>query len=421
MNIEDILDQQIDDRTKGVPGGTDPFKILDIPSKKWNILKEDLPLPLMVLKKSSMDHNAKTFREYTKKQNVLLAPHGKTTMCPQIFKQQFEDGAWGLTAATVNQVQVYRRYGVNRILLANQLLGEQNIRYIVEEINADPKFQFYCLIDSNAQLDLILTGLKKYKISRPLHLLIELGCLGGRTGFRNDEEARLAIDKINQSNDVLFSGVEAFEGILKTSEQVSIFMKRIKDFLEKLTFSNTKTQEEFIITAGGTSYFDLVISAFKGFKISRKIVIIIRSGCYITFDSGIYHKAIEKALEEKRLVPETLKSSLEIWSYVQSIPEAGLGILSMGKRDCPYDAGFPKVEKIFRPKIGFIEIQPQYFEITATNDQHAFLNFNDKSDIKIGDMICCGISHPCTAFDKWRFIPVVNDDYDVVDGYLTFF
>jgi len=35
--------------------------------------------------------------------------------------------------------------------------------------------------------------------------------------------------------------------------------------------------------------------------------------------------------------------------------------------------------------------------------------------------VCLGISHPCTAFDKWQLIPVVDEEYRIVDVVRTFF
>ena len=94
MNIQGILDTLLDDRTKGIPGGTEPFALKDIAGKGWRVLKEDLPLPLLVLKQSALDHNRQVFKAFLEEHHVSFAPHGKTPMAPQIFKKQFEDGAW---------------------------------------------------------------------------------------------------------------------------------------------------------------------------------------------------------------------------------------------------------------------------------------------------------------------------------------
>ena len=148
--------------------------------------------------------------------------------------------------------------------------------------------------------------------------------------------------------------------------------------------------------------------------------VLLRSGCYVTNDHGAYRTAQEEARHDpNRPWNAQFRPALEVWSYVQSLPEPGLGFLTMGKRDVPFDAGLPVPFKRYRPGTGFLDIGD--CEIFNTNDQHAYVRFFPNSDWQVGDMICSGISHPCTAFDKWRFIPVVNDDYDVTDGVLTYF
>lgn len=60
--------------------------------------------------------------------------------------------------------------------------------------------------------------------------------------------------------------------------------------------------------------------------------------------------------------------------------------------------------------------------MSALNDQHAFLR---GGDVAVGDAVCLGLSHPCTAFGKWSLIPVVDDAEAaaprVVDLVRTFF
>ena len=74
---------------------------------------------------------------------VVIAPHGKTTMSPQLFRRQMADGAWAITVATAHQLQVARSFGFQRIILANQLVGRQAIRYVLAELERDPGFDFY--------------------------------------------------------------------------------------------------------------------------------------------------------------------------------------------------------------------------------------------------------------------------------------
>jgi len=59
--------------------------------------------------------------------------------------------------------------------------------------------------------------------------------------------------------------------------------------------------------------------------------------------------------------------------------------------------------------------------VRRLDDQHAYLAVPDGGGLSPGDLVGFGISHPCTTLDKWRVIPVVDDDYQVIDAVHTFF
>jgi D-serine deaminase-like pyridoxal phosphate-dependent protein len=103
---------------------------------------------------------------------------------------------------------------------------------------------------------------------------------------------------------------------------------------------------------------------------------------------------------------------------VLSRPEPELALLLMGKRDVPYDIDLPSPFAVRGPE-GLRDVTGM--QVTELNDQHAFLRLPADDPLAVGDLVGSGISHPCTAFDKWRLIPVVDDDYTVVDAIHTFF
>jgi D-serine dehydratase len=426
MTLDDIKATVLDGRTKGIPGTAQPFALGDIAQQGWNVLREDMPLPLMVLKRSALDHNAAVFGEYLVANDLSLAPHGKTTMSPQIFAEQLGHGAWGMTAATVNQVQVMRAYGVNRIVMANQLLGKSHLQTIAAEINGDPAFNFYCFVDSVAQLRNMASHLGT--LSRPIKLLMEVGAKGGRTGLRTLDDAAALATAIAEADPKLFrfAGVAAFEGVVpgldKSTAPVDDFAGFVVEVARNLPVSLYAGLDEFILSGGGSSYFDIVAERFKTLRLDVPVRVLLRSGCYVTHDSGSYNAAQDAAKADAHRHehhPADLEPALEVWAYVQSMPESGLAFLSMGKRDVPYDAGLPVPTTRYRPGTGFLPVGSS--QVFATNDQHAYVRLGADADWQVGDLVGCGISHPCTAFDKWRFIPIVDDSYDVVDGVLTFF
>ena len=432
MNVAAIEDQRLDHLFKGLPGGTGGLPLGDIGAQRWNVLREDLPLPLALLKQSALDHNSGWMRRFLQRSGAVLAPHGKTTMSPQLFHRQLADGAWAITVATVHQLQVCRDHGVQRVLLANQLIGKQAIRYVLDELHRDPDFDFHCLVDSVEGVRLLRDAARAHPMTRPIQLLVEGGYPGGRTGARSVREALEVARAVHAAGPQLsLRGVEGFEGLIspasadEAGDQVLAFLDSLVEITARCEAEGLFAPGPLILTAGGSAFYDLVAERFARADIDRDILVVTRSGCYLTHDSLMYREAFQRLLErspDTRGLGEGLRPALEVWAYVQSRPEPGRAILTMGKRDCSWDAGFPIPLTWYRPgEHGSPQPLPPGHRVTDLNDQHAFLALPPESALRVGDMVGCGISHPCTTFDRWQLLFEVNDDYDVVSAIRTYF
>ena len=94
----------------------------------------------------------------------------------------------------------------------------------------------------------------------------------------------------------------------------------------------------------------------------------------------------------------------------------------MGKRDVGSDAGLPAPLVWFRPgAMDRPEPVPFGHQVTGLNDQHCHVALPRESPLRVGDMVGFGIGHPCTTFDKWQLMMVVDEDYTVIDAIRTFF
>lgn len=425
------LDVTIDRRTKGVPGLAQSFALSRIGDKNWNVLRGDMPLPLAILKEPALANNSRWFFDFVSKADVSLCPHGKTTMCPELFHRQLADGAWGITLSTAHQVQVGRSFGLKRILVANQIIDPPFADYVLSEIAADPDFDFYCLVDSLAGVEFLKERARRTAGPRPLQLLVEAGMAGGRTGCRTLEDGLAIARAVSGAGPWLsLRGIEGFEGVVPPSAMIDPSpIHTLLDFVADLTQACASEQlfapGEIVLSAGGSAYFDIVVDRLAAIPLNAKRRVVLRSGCYVSHDSDmytVYFKAIRERSELARSISGQLIPALEILAYVQSRPEPGLALLTVGKRDCSYDHHLPVPLGVVRPgrDKAPIPLKGEH-AITALNDQHAFLKLPPISDLAIGDIVVLGVSHPCTTFDKWDVLYGVDHAYNVVSAFKTYF
>jgi len=427
----EIDDMVLDDRIKGMPAGVAPFPLAEIGRHGWNVLAEDLPLPLAVLKESAVARNTDWMARFVAGAGALLAPHGKTTMSPQLFRRQLDAGAWAVTVATIHQLQVCRRFGVRRVVLANQLVGRQAIAAVIAMLRDDPGLDFYCLVDSEAGVGLLARALAADPPGRPLQVLLEGGYPDGRTGCRDLATAmRVARAVRDAAPHLALRGVEGFEGLM-TGATLDEAADKAAGFLDGLVAMARAADEggcfadgPVILSAGGSAFYDVVAQRFQRAGIGREVLTLTRSGCYIAHDSLMYRDhfaALRARAPGVDGLGPGLTPALEVWAYVQSRPEPTKAILTMGKRDVGTDAGNPVAETWMRPGEGPPRPLGAGHVATMLNDQHTHLTVPADSPLAVGDMVSFGVSHPCTTFDRWQVIPVVDDAYRVVSAIRTYF
>jgi D-serine dehydratase len=401
---------------KGIPRSIDVNELSGSMLAGLSLLDDELALPVAVLKASAIETNAAWMRRFLAKTGLSHAPHGKTTMSPQLIQRQLEDGAWAITAATAHHVRLYVAFGVRRILMANQLVGRANIKMVLALLRDLPDLDFYCLIDSPEAADQLADAACGMELNRPVQLLLELGSFGERCGVRSLADAHKVARAVAARSELSLRGVEAFEGVhshaSETGSVLALMMEAYEDFHEKGLFASG----EIIVSAGGWAFPDIAANILKSSAASRLVRPVLRSGCYLTHDSEHYVRLFH---DMKQRDPELAglgepRAALEVWSHIQSRPEATRAIASFGKRDVGMDCGMPiplwtaRPSGPLRPVSGGIHIAKLY-------DQHACLNVPAESDLRVGDLIGFGISHPCTTFDKWRALMLVDDTYRVID------
>lgn len=420
----------LDHRSKGFPLTAAPCATEDIGQRQWHVLEDVMPYPLATLRTPALAHNLAWMQAWAQRKGVGLAPHGKTTMSPELFRMQLDAGAWGLSFATIFQLRVGVQAGVRRAIIANQVLGAADLNDLRALLQAHPDLQVWFLVDSAAQLRLIEQWAAGQPASKPFDVLLEIGMPGKRTGCRTQAEALALAQAIYASPAVRLCGVECYEGLAAVCDSdhdvqaVSDLVRRTLEVTRACDAQGLFAAERILLTAGGSAVFDLVLPLLTAAGLGKPVQGVLRSGCYITHDQSHYTRYL-KLVEQREGLQDSLRPALEVWAQVQSVPEAGLALLGCGRRDISYDYALPEPQRLARVGVRRMEdvvTTPADWRITALNDQHAYLQFDPNGMVPaVGDRVVLGLSHPCTTFDKWRWMPIVEDDGLVTGAIQTCF
>ena len=385
-------------------------------------LVSDVSLPALVVHQQALDHNIRWMQTFATNSGAELAPHGKTSMVPALFRRQIEEGAWGMTLATAVQTQAAYAHGVRRILMANQLVGQPNMA-LIAELLADSTFEFHCMVDHPDNV----AALGAFFAERGLRLnvMIEYGVPGGRCGCRTEAQVLELADAVLAQPSLALTGIEGYEGVIHGDHAIS----GIKAFAASLVRLAVELQDKGafaldrpIVTASGSAWYDLIAEAFDEQAVRERFLSVLRPGSYVVHDHGIYKDAQCCVLDRRAELSEALRPALEVWAHVQSMPEPGFAVIAMGKRDVGYDAGLPNPLRRYKASVlPASGDDVSGCKVTAVMDQHAFMTVAPDCELKVGDIIAFGTSHPCLTFDKWRSGCLVDDDLRVIEPFSTYF
>ncbi|MFE4048281.1 amino acid deaminase [Streptomyces sp. YIM B13518] len=413
-----LTEERVDHRFKGLPPDAGGLTVGELAAQRRNLFTDGFTTPVLALSAERLEHNLKLMETYAARHGLAFAPHGKTSMAPQLFRRQIEHGAWGITLAVPHQVRVARAFGIQRVFLANELVDAAALRWIAGELDADPAFRFVCYVDSVRGVELMDAALSG--ASRPVDVVVELAAgEGARTGARTEAGCAAVADAVAGARSLRLVGVAGYEGEVPRAdpERVHAWLRRLValavDFDRAGRFAGL---DEIVVSAGGSAWFDVVADVFAEVPdLSAPALKLLRSGAYVSHDDGHYRE-----LTPFNRVPEegALEPAFRLWTQVVSRPSAEQAFANAGKRDAAYDLDLPFAQVVSRDGV---ERPADGISVTGLSDQHAWLRTTGEADLEVGDWVGLGLSHPCTSFDKWVLVPVAEADGTVVDYIRTFF
>src|SRR6266511_2757177 len=312
----------------------------------------ELGTPLLTLDESALAHNLTAMADWCAAAGVELAPHGKTTMAPALWQRQLAAGACAITVANVPQLHVAHAFGVTRIVFAGSLLDPAALRWVAAQPNLNPM----SWVDSQRSVALMDGVLRECGAERPWDVCVELGAVGARTGCRDADTAVAVARAVRAAPALRLVGTAGYEGAIARDASPAI--------LGPLAGDQTR--------------------------------VVLRAGAYLVHDDGFYREVTPST----RGAGPAFRSAMHAWARVVSRPEPELALLDVGRRDVPFDQGLPVPQALAGGRV------------TALNDQHAFVTLPADGGPLVGEVVRLGLSHPCTALDKWTLIPVLDN----VDG-----
>jgi D-serine deaminase-like pyridoxal phosphate-dependent protein len=419
-----LAEEHVDHRFKGLPPDAYGLTVAELAGQRRNLFTGGFTTPVLALSAERLEHNLKLMETYSARHGLAFAPHGKTSMAPQLFHRQIEHGAWGITLAVPHQVRVARAFGIQRVFLANELVDAAALRWISTELDADSDFRFVCYVDSVRGVGLMDAALTDAGAVRPVDVVVELGAgEGARTGVRTEAECAAVADAVAGTRTLRLAGVAGYEGEVPDAdpERVHAWLRRLvalaADFDKAGRFDGAGL-DEIVLSAGGSAWFDAVADVFAEVPaLSLPVLKLLRSGAYVSHDDGHYREVtpFNRVPAEGALEP-----AFRLWTQVVSRPSAEQAFTNAGKRDAAYDLDLPFAQ-VVRPSDGGPERPATGITVSGLSDQHAWLRTAPEAGLEVGDWVGLGLSHPCTSFDKWQLIPVAEADGTVVDYIRTFF
>ncbi|MFI1178578.1 alanine racemase [Streptomyces sp. NPDC020799] len=416
-----LAEERVDHRFKGLPPDAEGLTVGELAAERRSLFTGGFTTPVLALSAEALDHNLALMERWSAEHGLAFAPHGKTSLAPQLLERQLEHGAWGITAAVPTQVRVYRAFGIQRVFLANEVVDAAALRWLAAELAADPDFRLVTYVDSVRGVELMDAALRAAGATRRLDVVVELGAEGGRTGIRTEADGTAVADAVAATETLRLVGVAGYEAEIPDADGdlVRAWLRRMTamavEFDKAGRFAGV---EEIVVSAGGSAWFDAVAEVFGELPpLSAPVLKLLRSGAYVTHDDGSYRR---KTPFNRHPEEGTLRPAFRLWAQVVSRPEPGRAYLNAGKRDAAYDLDLPQPQVVRSARDG--SLRPATgMTVVGLADQHAFVSLPEGAELEVGDWVGLGLSHPCTVFDKWQLIPLAAESGVVTDYVRTFF
>ena len=333
----------------------------------------ELTTPALILDLELLRKNIQTMAEWTKS-HAKVRPHTKIHKCVEIARLQVAAGAVGLTTATVWEALVMARAGLDNILIANELMGEEKLRLLAE---AARETHFIVAVDSRVGAEALSNAALAAGARMGVLLDFDVGLRRG--GVRTQAEACALASELVRLPGIVFRGVMGYEGHVVEepirdvrARLAAEAMERLIACVDLLESAGFKIE---IVSAGGTNTYDMTGANPR--------VTELQAGSYVFMDTT--YGAITPAF----------KPALSILGTVISRNET-TALLDCGTKVLAMDLGKPALVK-------------PGAKIRAVHEEHTLLDVEDNNLLPLGEPVEMIVGYCGGTVNA-------NDVYYVVEG-----
>jgi D-serine deaminase-like pyridoxal phosphate-dependent protein len=326
------------------------------PEDRWSWGKSvglaigELPTPALLLDIDVAKTNASLMGERFRSLSASLRPHVKAHKCAELARLQLDNGAIGVTTATVAEAQAMAAAGVDDVLIANEVVGAAAAERLAS-IAASTRLTVAADDESNlAELGRHASG-----AGSEIGVLIEVDVGMGRGGARSPEEALSLARRAMETPGVELRGLMGYEGHCASEPDTELREREARVAMERLVEVAERCRADGmpvdVVSAGATGTYE-VTGSYPG-------VTEVQAGTYILMD--VYHEA---------LAPE--------FSFALTV--AATAISRHGDL-VVFDAGRKGVGSDLLPP----RLASGQGELAFVNEEHAGFRFPEGSPLHVGD------------------------------------
>lgn len=222
-----------------------------------DMTKDALPTPAMVIDLPMFNQNVKTMAEQARSTGINVRPHVKIHKSVDVAKRQINQGAIGLTTATIAESELMSNAGIKHVLWTKQPVSLNNIARTIALSKKDPTFGF--VIDDPQVADWVEQAAAAHNVRCKVAASVFAGLK--RQGIANGQPAVELAQKIHSSKHMEFLGFMAYSGNAAHTHGFEARRKRSADDLagvnETVALAKKSGLPVKIVSGGSTGTYNI--------------------------------------------------------------------------------------------------------------------------------------------------------------------